>query len=454
MTQNDSNLWSRCRLGLLIGIHIIVCCASLIRLADTKSLSVVEPGKFHIFFDPSRWYVAVSVVAAFAVVAPLFTVARFSFGYFVGFYLYTMILGYLWLNCFTDLNYDHWEAGLSLGLAAVAFLLPALFVTTPIRQFFVLSTAAFDRLLISILLLAVVTIIAGSIYSFQFAGIEQMYDFRDKLELPRVVSYLLLSTSSALLPFAFAGFVARRAYFYALATLLLLVFFYPIVLNKTILFSPFWLLAVLLAAKFVESRVVAVLSLLVPLLTGLLLIDLVNAKATVLFFSFVNFRMVALPSVALDVYSDFFSKHEVTYFCQISVLKQFLDCPYREQLSVVMKDAYNLGNFNGSLFATEGIASVGILFAPITILVCGFAIALGNRVSAGLPTEFIVVSGAILPQMLLNVPLTTALLTHGTALLFVLWYITPRAIFKQGPTDVPDSGLVLSERTRKANGLD
>ena len=29
-------------------------------------------------------------------------IARFSFGYFVGFYLYTMVLGYLWINCFSD----------------------------------------------------------------------------------------------------------------------------------------------------------------------------------------------------------------------------------------------------------------------------------------------------------------------------------------------------------------
>lgn len=449
MTQNDSNLWSRGRLGLLIGIHIIVCCASLIRLADANSLNVVDPAKFHIFFDPSRWYVAAAVVAAFAIVAPLFAIARFSFGYFVGFYFYTMALGYLWLNCFTDLNYDHWKAGLSLALAAVAFLLPALFVTAPIRQLFVLSAVAFDRLLISILFLGVVTIIAGATYSLQFTGIEQVYDFRDKLEFPGVVRYLLWSTSSALLPFAFAGFVARRAHFCALATLLLLVFFYPIVLNKTTLFAPFWLLAILLATKLVESRIAAVLSLLVPLLAGLLLVDLVSAKATVLLFSFVNFRMVALPSVALDVYNDFFSKHELTYFCQISVLKQLLNCPYREHLSVVLKDAYDLGNFNGSLFATEGIASVGIAFAPTTVLACGFIIALGNRVSAGLPSEFILVSGAILPQMLLNVPLTTALLTHGTMLLFLLWYITPRTIFGQRLTEAADSGPVLSESTAR-----
>jgi hypothetical protein len=51
--------------------------------------------------------------------------------------------------------------------------------------------------------------------------------------------------------------------------------------------------------------------------------------------------------------------------------------------------------------------------------------------SAGLPPRFILISGAILPQIMLNVPLTTAMLTHGGAILFLLWYFTPRSLFEQ-----------------------
>jgi hypothetical protein len=60
-------------------------------------------------------------------------------------------------------------------------------------------------------------------------------------------------------------------------------------------------------------------------------------------------------------------------------------------------------------------------------------IALGNRASARLPDRFIMVSGALLPQSLLNTPLTTTLLTYGAAILFLLWYITPREIFAGRP---------------------
>ena len=97
-----------------------------------------------------------------------------------------------------------------------------------------------------------------------------------------------------------------------------------------------------------------------------------------------------------------------------------------------MKNNYQLGYFNASLFATEGIASLGTLFAPVAVFLCGLVIALGNRVSAGLPPGFILISGAMMPLVLLNVPLSTVLVTHGAGLLFVLWFVTPRTIFEQG----------------------
>ncbi len=50
-----------------------------------------------IIFDTPYLFVALLIVVAFSIVAIFFTIAPFSFGYFLGFYFYTMILGYLWL---------------------------------------------------------------------------------------------------------------------------------------------------------------------------------------------------------------------------------------------------------------------------------------------------------------------------------------------------------------------
>jgi hypothetical protein len=420
----------RLRLGLLICIHIVICCASLIWVAYYRFPVAFNPATFHIFFDPSRWHVAVAVVAAFALVAPLFVFSGFSFGYFVGFYFYTMVLGYLWLNCFTDLNYDHRTAALSAAASAIAFLLPALFISSPLRQLYTLTAKAFDRLLTCILLLGIATIAVGAIYNFRLVGLAEMQEYRAKLDAPTGINYLVTMVSTALLPFALAGFVATKAHWRAIAVLALLLLFYPITLNKTVLFAPLWLVSLLALSRIFEARVTVILSLLAPILAGLALITLFETHAA-LYFATVNFRMIAIPSVATDVYNDFFSKHDLTYFCQISPLKRIMHCPYQDPLSVVMKNNYQLGYFNASLFATEGIASLGTLFAPVAVFICGLVIALGNRVSAGLPPGFILISGAMMPLVLLNVPLTTVLLTHGAGLLFVLWYVTPRTIFQQ-----------------------
>jgi hypothetical protein len=74
------------------------------------------------------------VIATFAVIAYVFTVAPFSFGYLLAFNFYMMVFGYLWLNHFSDLNYDHRLGALSATVSAIAFLVPELFITSPIRR--------------------------------------------------------------------------------------------------------------------------------------------------------------------------------------------------------------------------------------------------------------------------------------------------------------------------------
>jgi hypothetical protein len=432
-TDSDWNLESwrsnaRLRLALLLGLHILMCCLSLIFVA------AFYPRLQVVMFDTTHLFEAALNVALFATVSAVFIFGRFSFGYFLGFYFYTMILGYLWIVEFSRFHYDHGLSAVSAFAAAVAFLAPALFIDSPIRQRFVLSVRALDRLLTVILMVSAAVVATGAFHHFRLVGVENIYNFRDEIEFPAWLRYATGATSNTLLPFAFACFVARGERWRAAIALLLLVLFYPVTLTKLVLFAPFWLMFLVLLSRFVEARISVVLSLLLPLLVGNLLGLPVEAGAfpyerVMYYFGSINFRMIAFPSVALDVYSDFFSTHAHTYFCQISFLKPFVGCPYDEYLSIVMEKAYQLGNLNASLFATEGVASVGPMLAPLAALACGLVIALGNRLSSGLPARFILLSGGLFPQIMLNVPLTTTLLTNGAALLFLLWYVTPRALF-------------------------
>lgn len=432
-------------LAVLILVHIVISCASLVYVSYASSApnppyftlpSHFNASSYHIFYDHSRVYDAIATVGTFAITSLLFTVAGFSFGYLVGFYLYTMILTYLWLGGFSDLIYNHKLASFSAATSAVAFLVPALLVTAPAPRTYTLSARALEHGLAVILLIAIATIAIGGLYNFRFIDLGQVYEIRNKLQFPTILNYMIGITSTALLPFAFACFTLQKRPWRGVATLLLLLLFYPVTLNKFAFFTPLWIFALLLISRTFSARTSVLLSLLLPTLLGFLFVFFQSDLPTLVlkwgtqYFFWVNFRVFAIPGTAMDVYNDFFSKHELTYFCQISVLKPFIACPYTDPLSVVMERNYHLGNFNASLFATEGIASVGPLFAPALALVCGLIIALGNRVSAGLPPAFVLISGGVLSQALLNVPLSTIMLTHGGGILFLLWYVTPREIFE------------------------
>ncbi len=180
-----------------------------------------------------------------------------------------------------------------------------------------------DILLSFILIFATTIIAVGALYNFRLVGIGDIYNFRDELEFPAWLKYAMGATSNAALPFAFACFVARGNRWRAAVVLLLLLLFYPITLSKLTLFAPFWLLFLALLSRFFEARTTVVLSLFLPVSAGVILALLLNSSAFsgahfTDYFGAINFRMIALPSIALDFYNDFFSTHAFTHFCQIS----------------------------------------------------------------------------------------------------------------------------------------
>jgi hypothetical protein len=429
-SPNSASARGRLTLIVLLGLHVLTCCVSLIYVTRYYT-------GYQLFeFDVARLVPAALNVAPLAFCGILFALSRFSFGYFLGFYLYTLVLGYLWLAEFSVYKYDHALASISAMASTVALLAPALFLTSPVKQRIILSARAFDHLLSLILAFAAAIICIAALYNFRMAGVADMYALRAQIEFPLPLRYAIGASSNALLPFAFACFFVRGNRWRAAAALALLLLFYPIMLTKVALFAPIWLLFLALLSTRFEARVAVLLSLALPALLGVVLVPLeghgvISDTLFKDYFGTVNFRMLAVPSAALDMYNDFFSRHQLTHFCQILFLKPFVSCPYSEYLSIVMSKNYQLGNVNASLFATEGIASVGPKWAPLSIFVCGLVVALGNRLSAGLPPKLVLLSAGILTQVLLNVPLTTSLLSYGAALLFLLWYLTPRELFER-----------------------
>ncbi|OAF01223.1 hypothetical protein AYJ54_29540 [Bradyrhizobium centrolobii] len=417
-------LESKPGLAILVALHSVVTCLSLIKVANYQS---------YIHFSHAHVWTAVAIALAFSAVSLLFVTARFSFGYLAGFYLYTMILGFLWIDVFSNYSYARLFAGISAALSLVLLLLPVLFVRAPFRQLVILSQANFEHLLTAIMVLSAATVAVASTYNFRLVTIAHIYDYRDALDFPGALRYLIGWTSSTLLPFSFACYWLLGYRWRAALVLVLLLLFYPITLTKFAFFTPAWLIALTILTHFLAARSSAILSISIPMLIGLVAIALTDASLNSIpgrYFDLVNIRMIATASSALDIYNHFFNTHPLTSFCQISVLKILTHCPYQEPLAVMMQNTYGFGNLNASLFATEGVASVGIYLAPLTALASGLVLAIGNRASAGLSPRFVLVSSGVLPHVLLNVPLTVAMVTHGTAILFLLWYVMPRGMLK------------------------
>jgi hypothetical protein len=404
-------------LALLIGVFLILSCISL-----TEVLHNSVPGA------PMFWQ-AVASVSALALFIPLFMWARFSFGYLIGFNFYCMIAAYVWLSHFIDGGYDHAQARWSLAASLLLLLVPLLFQVAPLRPRFALSPRTMNRLMLGVLAFTVVVLAWNARYGFAFVSTAEADRLRGTLSRPSVLSYLDGWLASALLPFAFAWFATHRRYGLAALSIVLIAAFYPVLLNKTVAFAGAWLLLLFILFSLFEARRAVILTLLLPLFFGLVAVLLtylgLPKQLYVLVFGGVNYRMLAFPAMALDRYFDFFAHHDLTHFCQIGILRSVTGCPYQFQLGAEMESHYHMGNLNGSLFATEGIASVGPVWAPLSALLCGLILSIGNSVSAHLPKRFVATSAGVAMQVVMNVPLSASLLSNGLLLLFVLWFVTP-----------------------------
>lgn len=378
--------------------------------------------------DPMFWP-AVGLTVAATLFIPLFMRAGFSFGYIIGFNFYGLIVSFLWLSYFTGGAYDHTQARWSAAASLLLVLVPLLFQAKPLRSPFTLSLRTMNRFLLGLLGFALIVLAWNAHYSFALVSTAEADRLRGTLSRPTILSYIDGWLVAALLPFAFAWFATERRYWPAALSIILIAAFYPVLLNKTVAFAGVWLPFLFILFSLIEARRATILTLLLPMLIGLIVVLLscvgLPNGIYALVFGGVNYRMLAFPAWALERYFDFFAHHDLTHFCQIGIVRSFTGCAYQVELGLEMKQHYDMGNLNGSLFATEGIASVGPVFAPLSALACGLILSIGNSVSAHLPKRFVATSAGVAIQVLVNVPLSASLLSNGLLLLFLLWYVTP-----------------------------
>lgn len=417
-------------IAALLLFHGVACCVSLVLVQHYYSYLPI------IRFDPHALVRAsVNVLPSFG----LFLIVAFgraSFGSALSFYLLTVSAGFSWLAPFSRFDYDRDLATLSIFLSALAFALPAVLLPVRLPQPPRLSARAVGRLLAVLMLASALMLVVASTYNYRIVALGDIYTYRGTgAEMPKWLRYGCGIVVGALLPYAFAMFAARGRWVAATLAALLLMGFYPVSLMKLALFAPPWLIFLFVLFRVVEERIAIVLSLLLPLLVGLATMvprgfGFGDDPHVNLVFGLINFRMLAVPAISLDLYHDFFAHHPLTGFCQVSWLKPFVACPYDIPIAEALAREYDFGSLNASAFATEGIASLGPVLAPLSALLCGMVIALSNGMSRHWPQQYVVLSAGVALQGFLSVPFTTMLITNGAAVLFLLWYLTPSGYFE------------------------
>ncbi|WP_050425265.1 hypothetical protein [Bradyrhizobium tropiciagri] len=374
---------------------------------------------------------AILGTAIMVIFIPAFTAGRFSFGYLVSFSLLSAVFGFVWLSFFSAFDYPHAIARWAMIAALAAAMIPLMFQNMPVWRPN-LSEAAIKRVALLLLAPSFAVLISDISYGVNLGN--PYGTARNAIARPALLNYLTGIMIGAVLPYLFAHFASRRQWLQAACVLLFALCFYPVVNNKTVLLLPIWLPFLFWLYGQFNPRLATVLGFLLPAAVGLTAFAVISADKDYVVFSAINLRFLAIPSLALDQYADFFAHRELTRFCQISILRQVTACPYGE-LGPALGAIYRDGNFNASFLATEGIASVGLALAPVSALACGLILSAGSTLSRHLSPRFIAVSSGIAVQAIMNVPLTTGLVSNGIALLFLLWWLTPeqRAELSRSP---------------------
>jgi hypothetical protein len=128
-------------------------------------------------------------------------------------------------------------------------------------------------------------------------------------------------------------------------------------------------------------------------------------------------RGLALPAALTGVYAQFFSFSPNTYFSQMNVVNLFVQYPYSEPLGLVIGRFLNDGNIsmnaNASMWATDGVSSLG----PVGIIVIGgivgIALSFANRLVTPEKLQFASLVSTTLILNLADTGFFTNLVTGG-----------------------------------------
>jgi hypothetical protein len=195
---------------------------------------------------------------------------------------------------------------------------------------------------------------------------------------------------------------------------------------------PLWIAYIFLMQRFFfrQSIIRYVLTIMAPFLFFFFLslaLGLEDRISTFYdLFTLANYRLYSVPAISFNVYYQFFTTNPHTYWSHIGFIGNFVHYPYGQPLSVVMQNAYELGNDNASFLETDGIAAAGTVVLPFVCLIFGLVMVGINSCLRGLNGTLCAIVMASISVVIIDTGLGPALLTNGLALVTVVLLFAPR----------------------------
>lgn len=272
----------------------------------------------------------------------------------------------------------------------------------------------------------------------RFVGFADVYDLRfetNELDTGPVVDYFISWLSYCFLPFYLArGIMNKRMRDVLLAIIAAVLIYMSTGAKSMILMPPIMLImhALMQAREKILPVLLAVLTFALYIVT-----DVLSDEGIGLWVKFVFLlRTLCAGGWANFVYYDYFTQTGLTYYSHIGIVNTLTGAyPYgKYSLGQTIGIQYNgtdLANYNANFWASDGFAALGLAGIPlvtVAVLCMFYAI---NRISSRYSPRFVALWLSGFWLGLLNLPLSTALVSAGGALtMLLLWftaYRTPRS---------------------------
>jgi hypothetical protein len=284
----------------------------------------------------------------------------------------------------------------------------------------------------------------------RFVGFDAVYDLRfetNEIDTGPVVDYFVSWLSYCFLPFYLArGIQNKRARDIVLAIAAAVLIYTSTGAKAMILMPPI----MLFMYGLMRARQKFLPVLLIVLIAALYVVtDVLSEDGLGFWVKFIFLlRILCAGGWANFVYYEFFTQNGLTYYSHIGVVNALTGAyPYGKyslgQTIGIQYSGSELANYNANFWASDGFAALGLIGIPfITVVALGMFYMI-NRVSSRYSAGFVALWLSGFWLGMLNLPLSTALVSAGGGLtVLLLWFAArtgqhPRAIETPFPSPSP-----------------